>query len=131
MRQVDWVVIPSIWWENSPLVIQEAFLHGRPLIASDIGGMKEKVRDGIDGLHFRVGSAEDLADKLATVLTDPKLWKRLRAGAPAPIGHEEAAERHLALYERLLRNREKPGIASVAAAEPLLASTSDMIGSTP
>ena len=42
MRQVDWVVVPSIWWENSPLVIQESFLHGRPVIASDIGGMKER-----------------------------------------------------------------------------------------
>src|SRR5262249_15147584 len=56
MRQVDYVVVPSIWWENSPLVIQEAFLHGRPLIASDIGGMKEKITDGVDGVHFRVGS---------------------------------------------------------------------------
>ena len=55
MAEIDWVVVPSIWWENSPLVIQEAFLHGRPVICSDIGGMAEKVRHGVDGLHFRVG----------------------------------------------------------------------------
>lgn len=101
MRQVDWVIMPSIWWENSPLVIQESFLHGRPIIASDIGGMKEKVLDGINGLHFRVGSAEDLADRLTHVLTEPDLWERLRDCAPTPISHEEAARQHLALYQRL------------------------------
>jgi glycosyltransferase involved in cell wall biosynthesis len=101
MRQVDWAVVPSIWWENSPLVIQEAFLHGRPLIASDIGGMREKIVDGVNGVHFRVGSAEDLADKLTQLLQDDGAWERLRAGAPTPIGHEEAAAQHLALYQRL------------------------------
>lgn len=101
MRQVDWVVVPSIWWENSPLVIQEAFLHGRPLLTSDIGGMKEKVVDGVNGLHFRVGSAEDLADKITYLLEDPAAWERLRQGATAPIGHEDAARQHLALYRRL------------------------------
>jgi glycosyltransferase involved in cell wall biosynthesis len=101
MRQVDWVVVPSIWWENSPLVIQEAFLHGRPIIASDIGGMKEKVTDGINGLHFRVGSAEDLADKLTLALQDEVAWQRLRAGAPTPLSHADAAAQHLALYDAL------------------------------
>ena len=46
-------VVPSLWWENSPLVIQEAFHFGRPVICSDIGGMAEKVTDGVNGLHFR------------------------------------------------------------------------------
>jgi glycosyltransferase involved in cell wall biosynthesis len=101
MRQVDWVVVPSIWWENSPLVIQEAFLHGRPVIASDIGGMKEKVLDSINGIHFRMGSAADLADKLSTALSEPKLWERLRDCAPHPIGHDEAARQHLDLYRKL------------------------------
>lgn len=105
MRQVDWVVVPSIWWENSPLVIQEAFLHGRPVIASDIGGMKEKVLDGINGLHMRVGSAEDLADKLAMVLTQPALWSQLRDCAPHPLGHHDAARQHFDFYSRLARSR--------------------------
>lgn len=100
MRQVDWVVVPSIWWENSPLVIQESFLHGRPLLTSDIGGMKEKVVDGVNGMHFRVGSAEDLADKIALALDDGTLWEKLRAGAPKPISHEEAAKQHLTLYRQ-------------------------------
>ena len=50
MRKVDWVVVPSIWWENSPMVIQEAFVYGKPVICAGIGGMAEKVRDGVDAL---------------------------------------------------------------------------------
>ncbi len=102
MGAVDWVVMPSIWWENSPVVIQEAFHHRRPLICSDIGGMAEKVRDGIDGLHFRAGSAEDLADKLSLALTEPALWERLVRNAPRPLDAAGCAETHLALYRRLL-----------------------------
>jgi glycosyltransferase involved in cell wall biosynthesis len=64
MRSVGWVVMPSIWWENSPVVIQEARRAGTPLIVSDIGGMAEKVTPGRDGLHFRRNSATDLAETL-------------------------------------------------------------------
>jgi glycosyltransferase involved in cell wall biosynthesis len=101
MRQIDWVVMPSIWWENSPMVIQESFLHGRPLIASDIGGMREKITDGVNGLHFRVGSAEDLADRMIVALTEPGLWDRLSAGCPRPANFDRTAARHLELYRAL------------------------------
>ena len=53
MARIDWVVVPSIWWETGPLVVMEAFQYGRPVICSDIGGMSEKVTDGVNGLHFR------------------------------------------------------------------------------
>ncbi|MBU8538100.1 glycosyltransferase [Falsiroseomonas tokyonensis] len=61
MGSVGWVVVPSIWWENSPVVIQEARRAGTPLIVSDIGGMAEKVRPGLDGLHFKRAAPVDLA----------------------------------------------------------------------
>ena len=90
--------MPSIWWENSPVVIQESFLHRRPLIVSDIGGMAEKVRDDVDGLHFRVGSPEDLADRLSRALLEPDLWTRLAEAAPAPPDLAAFARQHLELY---------------------------------
>ncbi|MCX8134292.1 MAG: glycosyltransferase [Roseococcus sp.] len=64
MRAAGWVVLPSRWWENSPVVIQEAKRAGTPLIVADLGGMAEKVRPGLDGLHFRFGSVADLARAL-------------------------------------------------------------------
>ncbi len=102
MKDVDWMVIPSVWWENSPVVIQEAFLHGRPVIASNIGGMAEKVTHGVDGLHFRCGSVEDLVDRMVEAMTTPDLWDRLRARIRRPIDRAECARRHAALYDRLL-----------------------------
>lgn len=99
---VDWVVVPSVWWENAPLVIQEAFQHRRPVICSDIGGMAEAVRADVDGLHFRAGDALDLARVMRRAMDEPGLWQRLSDGiAPVPtIG--ECAERHLELYDQLL-----------------------------
>ena len=79
MAEVDWVVVPSRWWENSPLVIQEAFLHNRPVICSDIGGMAEKVTDGVNGLHFRAGDPRSLARVLETAVSTPGLWESLQA----------------------------------------------------
>jgi glycosyltransferase involved in cell wall biosynthesis len=84
MSEIDFCVVPSIWWENSPLVIQEAFAHGRPVICSDIGGMKEKVRDGVDGLHFTAGNAASLAGAIGKAVTTPGLWDQLSSGI-API----------------------------------------------
>ena len=105
MAQIDWTVVPSIWWENSPLVIQEALLHRRPPIVSNIGGMAEKVRDGVDGLQFRVASPEDLADRLADALTEPGLWARLSAAAPRPPDLAAFADEYLAVYGEALEGR--------------------------
>ncbi len=105
MALVDWVVVPSRWWENSPLVIQEAFLHGRPVICGDIGGMKEKVRDGVDGLHFAAGDVEALADTLARAAGTAGLWERLRGGIRPLFSVDEALTAHLREYESILRRR--------------------------
>ena len=105
MEQVDWVVMPSVWWENSPVVIQEAFLHGRPPIVGDVGGMAEKVVHGVNGLQYRTGSPEDLADRLREALGDPGLWQRLREAAPRPLDLAGFASKHLALYAQTLEGR--------------------------
>lgn len=117
MQSCDWVVVPSTWWENSPVVIQEAFFHGRPVIASNLGGMAEKVTDGVDGMHFRARSAEDLADRLIQALTERDLWERLRGGIRRPMNHVECAEAHLDLYRQSLARRSRPLTAGFRHAE--------------
>ncbi|MFH1804523.1 MAG: glycosyltransferase family 4 protein [Pseudomonadota bacterium] len=120
MKLVDWTIIPSIWWENSPIVIQEAFFHGRPMICSNIGGMAEKIRDGVDGVHFRVGSAEDLADRLVEALTDNSLWDRMREGIRTPPTYMDCANQHLAQYREVLESRP---LAASPASHHSVAST--------
>src|SRR5207244_4103745 len=89
LANVDWVIVPSIWWENSPLVIQEAFMHGRPVICSDIGGMAEKVTDGVNGIHFRAGDPASLADVIENAATSPDLWRKCRDGIVSPYRMED------------------------------------------
>ncbi|MDP6409019.1 MAG: glycosyltransferase [Planctomycetota bacterium] len=75
--EIDVLVVPSIWFENSPITIHEAYLTRTPVLASDIGGMAEFVRDGVDGLLFEVGNPEDLAEKMRRFLDEPDLAEEL------------------------------------------------------
>jgi glycosyltransferase involved in cell wall biosynthesis len=99
MADLHWVLVPSIWWENSPLVIQEAFFHRRPILCSDIGGMAEKVRDGVDGIHFRVGDAFSLARTIEAATTSPRLWRSLRDRIREPHPMDAHIARLLDIYD--------------------------------
>ncbi|MDB5314654.1 MAG: wgeD [Rhodospirillales bacterium] len=99
----DWVVVPSIWFENAPLVVLEAFRHGRPVICGDAGGMAELVRDGVDGLHTSIGDAEGWATTMRHAVEEPGLWDRLVQGICPPLGLDAMAHQHFDFYRRLLR----------------------------
>jgi glycosyltransferase involved in cell wall biosynthesis len=101
MGTVDAVVVPSIWWENSPLVIQEALAHGCPVICSDIGGMKEKVRPGLDGFHFQAGSAFALAELLTRLAEDRTRLGLVRTVIRKPPTIAETASITERLYKAL------------------------------
>lgn len=87
MRSGGWVVVPSIWWENSPVVIQEALRAGVPLIVSNVGGMAEKVRPGLDGLHFKRANPLDLSRVLVAAAA-PGRQAALAATLADSIGRE-------------------------------------------
>jgi glycosyltransferase involved in cell wall biosynthesis len=115
----DWVVVPSIWWENAPLVVMEAFRHRRPVICGAIGGMAEAVRDGVDGLHAPVGDAAGLAAVMRRAAEAPGLWDRLVSGIRPPPDFATAAAEHLALYRRLVpARRTRRAVRHRAAAHP-------------
>ena len=103
MAGVDWVVVPSVWWENSPMVIQEAFVCRRPLIVSDIGGMAEKVRDGVDGYHVQAGNKLYWADKLseASSCTD-ETWQAITNHISKPISYSMCAVANIRLLDSVI-----------------------------
>ncbi len=107
MERIDWVVVPSITYETGPLTLLEAFEHGRPVICSDIGGMAEKVTDGVDGLHFRRGNAHSLASTLRRAASDPELWKELRAGIPPVQTMSDHIHRLAGHYRSLLERPQQ------------------------
>lgn len=98
MAAVDWVVVPSVWWENAPLTIGEARFHGRPVIASGIGGMAELVGDEVSGLHARPGDARDLARLMQRCAEDPGLWRRLASATTRPPTTDDVAAGHMAVF---------------------------------
>jgi glycosyltransferase involved in cell wall biosynthesis len=64
------VVAPSRWYENAPYTVLEPMALGRPVLAADIGGFKELIKDGENGFLFRAGDVDDLAVKLKKALDD-------------------------------------------------------------
>ncbi|UJX45048.1 glycosyltransferase family 4 protein [Xanthobacter sp. YC-JY1] len=113
MARIDWVVVPSVWWENSPVVIQEARRFGRPILCSNIGGMAEHVRDGVDGLHVGVGNATDWGESLLAA-TDSDRWDRLVQSLRPPVPVATAARQYLewALDDTPRRAPELPRVIS-------------------
>ncbi len=101
MAETDWVLVPSTWWENAPLVIAEAQRAGRPVICTGIGGMAEAVEHGVTGLHVRRGDATDLASTLEAA-ADAALCRRLAGNIRPPDDVETMARSHLDQYRRLL-----------------------------
>lgn len=101
MRKIDWVILPSIWWENSPMVIQEAFGMGRPVLVSNIGGMAEKVRDGLTGFHVPVGDSLAWGEKMLELasFSNSGLWNNLYNNLSSPPLYTEIVKKHLEILE--------------------------------
>ncbi|MGL5099725.1 MAG: glycosyltransferase, partial [Fusobacteriaceae bacterium] len=96
MEATDWMIIPSVWWENSPIVIQEAFNHGRPIICSDIGGMAEKINDNINGMYFRARNANSLCSSISNAI-NTDVWHKYTLDITRPISLRNCAAQHLNL----------------------------------
>jgi len=102
LLRTDAVIIPSIWWENSPLVIQEAFMAKKPVVCSNIGGCAEHVQDRHNGLHFVVGDHFDLLNRILELAENPELYKRLVKGIPNVLDSQEMFTVLDREYQRIL-----------------------------
>lgn len=102
LADLDVVVVPSRWYENSPLTIQEAQMAGVPVITADLGGMAELVQDGVDGRHFSCNDAVDLRRVLLSIMEDPDQLKTLRANAPLVPSLEDTSRQLQDIYQELV-----------------------------
>lgn len=76
-NQADFTIVPSLCYENSPTVIYESFSHGVPVIASDIGGVAELVKDNVNGFTFVPGNEENLLEVLKYCLAHSEEREKL------------------------------------------------------
>lgn len=102
-NQTDVIVTPSIWVENSPLVIHEAQQARVPVITADAGGMQEYVRHEVNGLLYRHRDVADLAVQMQRLRDDPALAQRLGEHGYlfSEDGNIPALDQHIADLEEL------------------------------
>ena len=99
------VCLPS-YREGLPKALLEACASGRPIVTTDVPGCRDVVRDEVNGLLARVRDAADLADKLARLVTDPELRRRMgaagRVSCELNFSSERSAEQTLDIYRELI-----------------------------
>jgi len=101
LLQADAFVLPTLWFEASPLVIQEAYAAGLPVIASLIGAASELIVHEQTGLHFTPGSDTELRAAIVRLIDEPGLLAHLRTLLPAVPTIDEHAGQVESLYRRL------------------------------
>jgi hypothetical protein len=101
LSEIDLLVIPSIWYENTPLVLYSGFATKTPVVVSKIGSLADAVCHGQNGLVFEVGNAQDLARKIELVLEDPSLLEKLRQGIPTVKSIDQNVAELLEIYATL------------------------------
>lgn len=120
-RRARFLVLPSVTYEMCPLVILEAMSYGLPVITSRIGGQHELVEEGVTGLLFDPGDAQDLAAQMRQLWNDPDLCRRMgEAGREqARTEYSESAyyDRLLAVYNRAIAMDAKPSAAQIESRE--------------
>lgn len=102
LAETDVLVVPSLWYETSSLVIQEAFAAQVPVIASRLGALAEKVRHQVDGLLFAPGEPEALRQAMERLMETPSLLSDLRSHIRPVKKIAEHAEEILELYQELM-----------------------------
>jgi glycosyltransferase involved in cell wall biosynthesis len=105
------LILPSIWYENQPFAILEAFAAGKPVIASDLGGMSELVNDGERGLLAPPGDAGALAAAMRWMANNPGRAREMGKKAQRYALETHAPESHykkiLKIYEDMVAGRHE------------------------
>jgi glycosyltransferase involved in cell wall biosynthesis len=99
----DAVVLTSVN-EGTPVTIIEALAAGRPVVTTNVGGVADVVRDGIDGFLVEVGDTEGMATRLAEIAVDPRVGRRLAASGRDRVLSRYAIARLVDDIDRLYRS---------------------------
>lgn len=105
LSAMDVLVVPSIWYENAPLVVYEAQAAGCAVVATDLGGLSEVVEHEVNGLLFPVGDADALARAIRRLEADRGLLARLSMNSRPPKSDREYVDELLAIYASVLEER--------------------------
>jgi glycosyltransferase involved in cell wall biosynthesis len=108
-HQIDVLVVPSVWPENSPVTITEAMASSIPVIASDVGGIGELVEDGVTGYLIPLGDSLAIVDRIGRFLARPELLRTMGERALAKIQAypmQQQVERIVDVYRQAMAQRQ-------------------------
>jgi glycosyltransferase involved in cell wall biosynthesis len=111
---LDVLVVPSLWYENSPLVIYSAQAAGCPVIVSDLPGMTEPIGHEDNGLAFQPGNTAELAQAIVRLYKDRGLLQQLSQRARKPRSADEYARQIEAVYGEIVPEKTGKGRCSLA-----------------
>lgn len=103
LDQIDIMVLPSICNDTAPQTIFESFSQYVPIIAPNIGGFPDFVRHEVNGLLFRAGDSDELAEKLKSVILNPECIGRYRQNIPRLKTIRENVDELIMLYDRQIK----------------------------
>lgn len=111
-QEASVLLVPSLWFENSPLVIYQAQAAGLPVVASNSGGIPELLQGRADSFVLRAGDRAAWTQQLLGIVSDPLLQARLRHSARhyASVGSHalDARGRRVEVLCRTLINPARP-----------------------
>ncbi len=97
---IDVLVVPSMWYENTPLVLYSAQAARCPVVASNLPGLSEVIEHDKNGLLFAAGSSVDLAQQLFRLLNEGRLLQKLSANARATKSTGTYVDELMAVWEQ-------------------------------
>lgn len=104
---LDLLVVPSVWYENTPLVIYSAQAAGCPVVATNLGGMSEVIEHGKNGLLFESGDVVALAHAIERLAQDRSFLDQLAANAIMPMSSSDYAQELLLIYDEVLAEKRE------------------------
>jgi len=107
ISSLDVLVVPSVWYENAPLVVYSAQAAACPIVASNVPGLAEVIRHNEDGLLFEPGDYRGLAAVLEQLVLQRNVVSRLSSRAPLPRPIGEYVTNLIDIYGEVMRARGK------------------------
>jgi len=98
---IDCMLVPSLWWENSPLTVLTSLAYKVPVITINMGGAAELVKNGVNGFNFEIGNPKDLAEKMMAIASNPLILDEIKENIIRPPRVEEEAFIYEGLYRSL------------------------------
>ncbi|MEA3322657.1 MAG: glycosyltransferase family 4 protein [Patescibacteria group bacterium] len=100
MKSASVAILPSIWYDNSPIAISESMAFSSPVIVSDFGGTKEMVQEGGSGFVFETNNSIELAQKMQKFIDDENLVGQMGDNARVWVEDLNSEEKY---YQTLMR----------------------------